>query len=348
MSKKITLTDIANRIGSTPSTVQRALNDMPGVSDEKRKKIKKIAEEMGYQRNVMAKMLRTKNNYIAVILPEPTYYSQYLWDGVKHCLDENAAFDFTCYEYKYNRSPENLADKLEEVFNIHGSNLSGVLTMGEPNKKAREIYKKWMDLKVPVVFVGTESSEEDRLCCSRVRDEVAGKMAADLLLMGSDTNKGFKTIITGDFSISDQYYNMLGFESVLVQQGVACEIIKLSGKMEPQQVEDMIYERIKNEKDITSIYSTSARNTVSMCKAIKKAGLVGKISLIGSDLFPESKQLLEENILNVAIHKRPNLQAFEAGQALINYIVYEIKPESTIYSCPVVVTKSNMAYVDDL
>ena len=49
MAKKVTLVDIAERAGVSNVAVHKALTDKPGVSDEMRRRIKALAEDMGYR-----------------------------------------------------------------------------------------------------------------------------------------------------------------------------------------------------------------------------------------------------------------------------------------------------------
>jgi LacI family transcriptional regulator len=65
-----TIYDIAKKLNIAASTVSRALNNNPIVSEPTRNLIKKTALEMGYQPNIMAANFRTKRtNTIGVILP---------------------------------------------------------------------------------------------------------------------------------------------------------------------------------------------------------------------------------------------------------------------------------------
>lgn len=348
MAKRTTLNDIAQAVGVTPSTVQRALNNMAGVSDEKRQEIKQVALQMGYRSNVIAKMLQKQGISIAAVLPEPTYYAQRLWDGVDHFLSENAGFNITCHRYTYPRSPENLASALEAAWCEHGKTIDGIITMGELDENVRAVYHKWNENKVPLIWVGTDGNKEDRLCCSRGIGEMAGKIAADLLMFNSQPGKPMKILLTGDFSISDQFADMQGFERVLMQGDCVYEIIKLSGKTDDKQMQELLYNRLLSEQNISAIFSTSARNTIIMCQAVEQAGLENQVKLIGSDLFPQSRELLAQGKLNAVIDKRPGWQAYCAAQALINYIMHEGQPEDTIFCCPTIVTRSNMDYVDNL
>ncbi|MBK6282469.1 MAG: LacI family DNA-binding transcriptional regulator [Draconibacterium sp.] len=65
-----TIHDIAKKLNLSASTVSRALNDNPVISEPTRNLIKRIAVEMGYRPNTLAANLRTKRtNTIGVIVP---------------------------------------------------------------------------------------------------------------------------------------------------------------------------------------------------------------------------------------------------------------------------------------
>ncbi len=73
MHKSCTLKDIAKKLGVTPSTVSRVLNDAPAakvVSDSMRKKIRDTAESLGYVPDVNAKRLvKSRSGLMAIVLP---------------------------------------------------------------------------------------------------------------------------------------------------------------------------------------------------------------------------------------------------------------------------------------
>ncbi|MDC7226501.1 MAG: LacI family DNA-binding transcriptional regulator [Spirochaetales bacterium] len=67
----VTIKDIATRLDLNFSSVSRALNNKPGVSEKTRKLVEKTAKDMGYQPNTLAKGLVSKNtNTIGVIMPD--------------------------------------------------------------------------------------------------------------------------------------------------------------------------------------------------------------------------------------------------------------------------------------
>lgn len=65
-----TIHDIAKKLNISASTVSRALNNNPLISEATRKRIKETADKMGYRPNVLAANFRTKKtNTIGVIVP---------------------------------------------------------------------------------------------------------------------------------------------------------------------------------------------------------------------------------------------------------------------------------------
>jgi LacI family transcriptional regulator len=66
----VTLKDIAIRAGVTSATVSMVINNKPNISEGTRKKVLKIAKELNYYPNVIARGLATKkSNSIGVIVP---------------------------------------------------------------------------------------------------------------------------------------------------------------------------------------------------------------------------------------------------------------------------------------
>ena len=72
---RTTITDIANELGISPSTVSRALNGHPAISEKTKKAVIQLARKKNYQPNLLAlNLLQKKTNTIGVIVPEITSY----------------------------------------------------------------------------------------------------------------------------------------------------------------------------------------------------------------------------------------------------------------------------------
>ncbi|TRX70960.1 LacI family DNA-binding transcriptional regulator [Carboxylicivirga sp. M1479] len=67
---EITINDIAKELKISPSTVSRALNDNAKISDVTKRKVKAVAQDLGYELNLVASSLsKNKTNIIGVIIP---------------------------------------------------------------------------------------------------------------------------------------------------------------------------------------------------------------------------------------------------------------------------------------
>ena len=69
-----TIKDVAERAGVTVTTVSRILNNRGSISENTRKKVYAIMEELNYQPNELARALfRKKSNIIGLIIPNVSH-----------------------------------------------------------------------------------------------------------------------------------------------------------------------------------------------------------------------------------------------------------------------------------
>ena len=54
----VTIKELSARCGLSVSTVSKALNDYPDVSEETRQQVRAVAHEMGYRPNAIARSLK--------------------------------------------------------------------------------------------------------------------------------------------------------------------------------------------------------------------------------------------------------------------------------------------------
>jgi DNA-binding LacI/PurR family transcriptional regulator len=93
MIKRVKLDDIAAKAGVSKMTVSLALRDDASISENTSRKIKKIAEELGYMPNRIAQRLSSgKTNTIAVIVGgsfHDDYHNQFLRGAIPYAMDKD-------------------------------------------------------------------------------------------------------------------------------------------------------------------------------------------------------------------------------------------------------------------
>jgi len=88
----VTIKEIAKVCGVSVATVSNILNNKPGASQETRKRVMKVVEEMNYTPNYVAKNLKMRNTRsIGVIAEDMTIFSiPDIIDGItEHCEEED-------------------------------------------------------------------------------------------------------------------------------------------------------------------------------------------------------------------------------------------------------------------
>ena len=84
--------------------------------------------------------------------------------------------------------------------------------------------------------------------------------------------------------------------------------------------------------DLVGIYATCGRHTASLLEALKELP-EQDLTVIGSELFQESYEALQERILAAVVDKRPQKIGFTAAHMLMNALGKN-KPYSGIYQIP--------------
>ena len=102
---RITIHDIARQLKITASTVSRALNGHPGISDATKSIVEQTAKNLNYHRNNIASSLRLgKSKIIGVIIPsvEVNFFGSVL-NGIEKIASEN---DYNIIIYQSNELAE--------------------------------------------------------------------------------------------------------------------------------------------------------------------------------------------------------------------------------------------------
>ncbi len=111
MKKRARLKDIANALNLSITTVSRALNDKPDISQKTKEAVRKVADMLDYRPNYFARFLHQEsNNLIGVVVPRinHAFFSTMINGIVKKAQDEGyfvmlgeSFDDFETEEYIY-------------------------------------------------------------------------------------------------------------------------------------------------------------------------------------------------------------------------------------------------------
>ncbi len=146
--KKVTLKDIATKLGVSHTTVSRALRDHPDISPERKEEIKRLARQMHYNPNTFALNLRNAfSKNIGLILPEISLYA------VPSMIRGITEF---CYQSGYNviiiSSQESYLREKQNVEMMLRSQVDGILVAVSKETKNYKHFKEVEEEGIPIVF----------------------------------------------------------------------------------------------------------------------------------------------------------------------------------------------------
>ncbi len=147
--KAITLNDIATRLNVSTVTVSKALRNHPDISPATTKLIKKVAEELGYTPNIMARNLSArKSNTIGVVIPKIAHF--FFGSIIEHIYD--VAFENN-YEIILTVSQENVEREKRHIQTLMAMKVDGIIISITQETRNYEIFEQVRRRGIQTVFM---------------------------------------------------------------------------------------------------------------------------------------------------------------------------------------------------
>lgn len=123
MVRRITIKDIARKAGVSPQTVSRAINDKSEIRPETRARVLRIAEQLGYQPNRVARSLATQRTQnVGLVVPDvanPFFAS--VARGIQDTAHQNQYNVFLC------NTDENVEREQSAILSLEAQRVDGIL-----------------------------------------------------------------------------------------------------------------------------------------------------------------------------------------------------------------------------
>ena len=339
-SKPPGIREIAESLGISIGTVDRALHDRPGIKQETRNRILERAKALGYRPNLAARFLSSRKQLrIGVNLPrEIASFFDLVRDGIQEAVRSVETSDVRVIHRSYpglgDGEEEALADALAD--DLHGL----IMVPGQPVTLA-PLLTKAAERGLPVVCVNTDAPEVEHLVTVCVDSLTTGSLVGEL--MGRFVaGKGRVMVVTGQLSTIDHAQKVAGFRQALSEMWPD---LRIAAVVEAHDHEPEAYEKsrqvLAKAPDIEGIY-VSTVNSVPVLRAIEEVGLAGRVTVITSDLFPALAPLIESGRVAATMYQRPSIQGQLAFRALYRFLVDGVRPRPVIRMAPHIVMKSNL------
>jgi len=331
----ITSKELAKLAGVSQSTVSRALNDSPLISEEIKNKIKKMAKEHRFEMNSQAKSLRTsRTDTIGILFPKffmnlsTNLYFTYLYDNLQEELSK--------YEYDlliiYDSKKKDQLSPLEKI--VKRKKVDGLILV----KSDLSTYEQDVLTRSTLPYIS--------IFCNYYEDEGNSKYAINTYDGG---------YLAGSYFASQQEYSPLYFGSLMDSsdssnryKGFEAGWMALGGDINTIHT-------ITSEMSLTSAYETVMNNIAlftekravyvyndmmasGMLHALKDMNIQvpEQVQIIGNDDIPLASWLHPK----LSTLRFPTQQIIELGcQRLVREIVSGIKEVENVHLSPELVLR---------
>ena len=219
--------------------------------------------------------------------------------------------------------PKKFEDAMQNVITAQYD----AVTLFGLSEALQPVVDKAMDAGVKVYSFNTEPGLKSKRIAFWGQDGFTGGQKCGQLLMDAMDGEGKYAIITGSFNVLGHELRRTGARDVIDKN----EKIVLVGEFENQDKAEEAYNVTQNlitsNPDLKGIYVT-AGGPFGAAKAIKDAGLTGKLKLVCHDWMEETVAYIRSGEVTACLDQDPFNQGYAPVVSAFNQIVAGIVPEA--------------------
>lgn len=214
MVKAVKLADIAAELNVSVVTVSKALSGQKGVSEELRKKIKELADELGYT-PIHANQRTGNKSYTIGIITKDSYFkslASFYWKMYQEVVNKAVKNNcFTMLELISGQSEKNM--ELPKI--IEEKKVDGVIIIGKMESDYLELLNRQCE-KLPIVYLDFYDDKFQRDSVISSSFYGAYQITSHLIKLGHTRIAYVGTLLSTE-SIMDRY---LGYRKALLEHGL--------------------------------------------------------------------------------------------------------------------------------
>lgn len=334
-----TLTDVARHAGVSYATADRVLNGRAPVSERSTERVRAAVADLGYVRNIAAANLSRRRSYhFVVALPSgANAFFQRMRDlirarmaamaaaSVRLDMREVPAFDAPGLAAFLHDLAEETPDGIA-VVGLDGPELA--VPLGELRRRGVAI----VSLVSPLAGAGGADYVG-------IDNDVAGRSAARLTGFSHGRRAGVVQPVVGALNARDHSQRLAGFRAVLARDFPGLDVLPvIEGRDTADMVEAAIGARLAERPDITAIYNAGAGNA-GLARAL--GARRARPFCIVHELVAHSRAALEDNVFDVVIDQRPELE-IAAALRLLRRMSDGLDAPAEPPICPTILVRDNL------
>lgn len=334
----VTIKDIAEEVGVSRGTVDRALNHRGRVSEETAQKIRETAERMGYQKSIAGAGLaaRKKKFQLGFVYFDTAVapFHRLVCQAGKEKARELAQYGVKVHFVPVRGFSAQDRTEFTDFVKEHRQ-MAGWVTIGSMTEELYRIWEEEGMTPVPVVTYNMDSEDpSNRICFVGCDYRKAGRLACGLAALMSQ-EKGKVLVVSEDSGdISSAAQRLEGFceeMKAYPAMELAGSLHAASGELTAKVAEEFhrqIVETIRQDPTIDVIYLMNPAD-YRICNIIRQAQPDRKFVVITNDVVTqEQKQMIRDGRITAVVDQQPGKQGSRPLQILFQLLAMDREPES--------------------
>lgn len=274
---KITLSEIAEKLGISVATVSKALKDYPDISDKTKNEVIKLTEKLKYKPNSYAQSLRNQESkIIGLIVPEIVHhFFANIILGVIKAAEEKGYLVITL------QSDESYENEKKQIELLLDKNVDGILLSLANNTVNFKHIGEIIDEGTPVVLYDRISKLID---CNKVviNDRKAAFNATKYLI-----DSGCKKIahVRGSLKPQTNIDRFLGYKNAIESNGLDYDknLVFEAEQLSFENGREIASKILSNHEGIDAIFAATDMIAAGLLEGFNESGIIvpDDISIIG-------------------------------------------------------------------
>jgi len=348
MNDRITLKDIANKLGVSIGTVDRALHDRRDVNPETRKRVLELTEKYNYKTNKVARSLslKSKKTKIGVICPNE---AKFFWDQVKNGIKAAEAdlsdfgLEIILREIGPERSLDTILQAMDELIDMKADAIA-LVPVNDPALKEKIDFTSLKGIPVATFNDDIDSSKRIFYVGPQIRQtgRVAGELMGNFL-----HNSGKVFTISVELESLEYSERLEGFTELIRDQFGGIELIggiTLHYKGVGDGANNLLSNILSGLKDVDGIYDVTGALFYDVADTIKEMRNLRGAVLIGHEIWSGVKDFVMDGTIKACISQDPYSQGFYIVKLLYNYLTEQRLPAfERMYTRLDIIMRENIA-----
>jgi LacI family transcriptional regulator len=294
--EKTTIHDIAKKLNITASTVSRALNDNPRISEATKKAVQKTAQKLNYHPNQIAAALRNgRSNIIGVIVPtvDRSFFSSVV-RGIEEIANQAKYNVMICQSY------DDYEKEVATVEALLKSRVDGIIASFAKQTKDFDHFLKAKERGIPVILF--DRSNDELELSHVVVDDYLGAFKATEHLIQQGCNR--IAHFAGAQRISIYRDRLRGYKDALIAHGLTfTESLVIESNLQLEDGRNSMAQLLKSKEMPDGVFSSSAFGILGALQVLKEKGIrvPQDVALVGFSNEPYTS-FTEPSITTVEQH----------------------------------------------